>query len=150
MKLVDLHKRGEIDREKIIKLSPEKTLKFLLLEDPSLNEIQSDLAASLQSSLTVEQLLKCSSDISATLLKSSPSFRATLETKLISYLNRTEIDIINLEEVSTFLCALFEQCDKDIAVRFLEKIENNINVGFVREELINIMTVKIKLLKNKC
>ena len=145
MKFVEFHKRGEIDKEKMVKRFPEKILKFLLLQDPIFQGLQSTLTSSLQTYLTAEELLKCRPDLTAALLTSSPVFRAVLDTKLIRYLNRTELDILSLEEVAEYLCALVKNCDKETSENFLEKVENNINVVFVKEELINFMTVKIKL-----
>ena len=145
MKFVEFHKRGEIDKEKMVKRFPEKILKFLLLQDPIFQGLQSSLASSLQTYLTAEQLLDCRPDLTAALLTSSPVFRAVVQTKLIRYLNRPELDILSLEEVAEFLCALVKNCDKETSENFLEKVENNINVVFVKEELINFMTVKIKL-----
>ena len=145
MRFVDLQKRGEVKKEKICKCSPETILKFLLLEDPSFKQLQDAISSNLQSYLSAEQLIECSPRVTAALLKSSPAFRGLLESELISYLNRTDVDISNLEQVSQYLCGLIRSCEPDILQTFIEKIENNINIVFVKEELSNFMTVKMKL-----
>ena len=145
MRFVDLQKRGKVNEEKMSKCSPETILKCLLLEDPCFKQIQEAISSNLQSYLSVEQLIECSPEVTAALLKSNPGFRGLLETQLISYLNRTDVDISNLEQVSQYLCGLIKNCDSDILQSFMEKIENNINIVFVKEELRNFMTVKMKL-----
>ena len=145
MRFVDLRKRGEVKKEKLNKCSPETILKFLLLEDPCFKQLQEEISSNLQSYLSAEQLIQCSPEVTAGLLKSNPDFRGLLQTQLISYLNRTDVDISNLEHFSQYLCSLVKNCDPDILQSFIEKIENNINIVFVKEELINFMTVNMKL-----
>ena len=144
MRFVDLQKRGEVSEEKMKKFDPETILKFLLLEDPCFKQLQETITTNW--TLSTEQLLDTSPELTAALLKLNPVFRGLLETQLLSYLNRTDVDIFALEKVSHFLCGITQNCDSDILQSFMEKIENNINIVFVKEELINFMTVKMKLM----
>ena len=146
MRFVDLQKKGEVTKEKMIKFNPETILKFLLLEDPCFKQLQEKISSNMQRYLSAEQLLLTGSEVTAALLKSNPAFRGLLETQLISYLNRTDVDIFQLEQVSQYLCGLIKNCDADILQSFMQKIENNINLVFVKEELSNFMTVKMKLM----
>ena len=146
MRFVDLQKRGEVTKEKMNKFDPETMMKFLLLEDPCFKELQDTISTNLQRYLSVEQLLETGSEVTAALLKSNPGFRGLLETKLSNYLNRTDVDIFHLEQVSQYLCGLIKNCDADILQSFMEKIENNINIVFVKEELSNFLMVKMKLM----
>ena len=149
MKFVDFHKRGEIDKEKMIKCFPEKVLKFLVLEDPNFSEMQSSLTNSLQNYLSVEQLLKCCPTVTAAAMTSSPGVRRALETKIIRHLNTTEVDIISLEQLAQYLCDIVRNCEKEVVERFLATVENNLSVLFVKEELINFMTVKMKYIQSQ-
>ena len=130
----------------MLKFNPETILKFLLLADPCFKELQETVSSNMQRYLSVEQLLLTGPEVTAALLKSNPGFRGLLETQLISYLNRTDVDIFQLEEVSQYLCGLIKNCDPDILQSFMQKIENNINIVFVKEELSNFITVKMKLI----
>ena len=144
MKFVEFHKRGEIDKEKMIKRFPEKILKFLLLQESNFNEMQSSLTNSLQNYLSVEQLLKCCPKVTAAAMTSSERLRTVLENKLISYLNRTEVDIISLEQLAQYLCDIVKNCETEVAKRFLAKVQNNLKIVFVSSSLLNFMTVKMK------
>ena len=145
MRFVDLRKRGEVNQEKMDKFSPETILKFLLLEDPNFKQLQETIFSNLQNYLHIEQLIESSPKVTSALMKSNAGFRGILETLLINYLNRAEVDIRKLEQVSQYLCGLIKNCDPDILQSFMEKIENNINIVFVKEELRNFMMVKMKL-----
>ena len=115
MRFVDLQKKGEATKEKMIKFNPETILKFLLLEDPCFKQLQETISSNMQRYLSAEQLLLTGSEVTAALLKSNPAFRGLLETQLISYLNRTDVDIFQLEQVSQYLCGLIKNCDADIS-----------------------------------
>ena len=128
------------------KFDPETILKFLLLEDPCFKQLQETISSNLQSLISVQQLIESSPEVTGALLKSNPGFRGLLETKLINYLNRTDVDIFHLEQVSQYFCGLINNCDADILQSFMEKIENNIKIVFVKEELSNFLMVKMKLM----
>ena len=94
-------------------------------------------------------MLKCCPAVTAAAMTSSPGVRRALETKIIRHLNTTEVDIISLEQLAQYLCDIVRNCEKEVVERFLATVENNLSVLFVKEELINFMTVKMKYIQSQ-
>ena len=138
------HENLKVDWAEMIEKDAAKILNLLLFDFGYVpfHEVQRDILHGLESS-QVFDTVHIPSSLLVKLINQRHDFRQVFIQMMTNLVRRDELSEETMTEISDYLYEIVVGCDRQVAQLVLDKIENNIEVSFYKDEIKNMLVSRL-------